>query len=97
MQTVKTLLDAEEQAKALIEQARSERDARLKQAATEADEQIAKYKADKEAQYQAEVSKYDSSSGTASERIKVDADRDIKSVTYSAAANKPKVSSSLAV
>lgn len=90
-QTVKTLLDAEEQAKAMIEAARSERDMRLKQAATEADAQIAKYKSDKEAEYQGEVSKYDSSSGTESTQIKADADRNIKSVTVAAGVNKPKV------
>lgn len=91
MQTVKKLLDAEEEAKRTIEQARAERDARLKQAAAEADSQIAKFKADKEAEYQHELSKYDSSSGSASVRIRDDAEREIKSAKYSAQENKDAV------
>lgn len=91
-ETIQTLLDAEEKAKVVIEKARTERDARLKQAATEADAQIAQYRASKEAEYQSEVRKYDSSSGSASERIKTDAQRDIATATGAAKANKPKVS-----
>lgn len=91
MQTVKKLLDAEEEAKQTIGKARAEKEARLKQAAVEADAQIAKFKTEKEAEYQSELSKYDSSSGSASTRIRDDADREIKAAKYSALENKPKI------
>ena len=91
VQTVKMLLDAEEEAKRVIEAARGERDARLKQAAVEAEEQIAKYTADKEAEYQAELGKHSSSAGTESLKIRDDADREMTAVKYAAVKNKPNV------
>ncbi len=91
VQTVKKLLDAEEEAKAMIEKARSERDARLKQAAMEADAEIAKFKAEKEAVYNAEVTKFDSTAGSTSLKIRDDADREMNAVKYNAVKNKPAV------
>lgn len=91
VQTVKKLLDAEEQAKSVIETARSERDARIKQAAVEADAQIKKYQAEKEAEYKDAMSKTESSSGTESLKIRDDADREMNMVKYTAVKNKPTV------
>ncbi len=75
----------------MIEKARSERDARLKQAAMEADAEIAKFKAEKEAVYNAEVTKFDSTAGSTSLKIRDDADREMNAVKYNAVKNKPAV------
>lgn len=91
VETVKQLLDAEEEAKRMIEAARAERDARLKQAAAEAEEQIAKFAADKDAEYEAEKNKYIDSSTTESDQIKQEMSRESDTVRLSALTNKSRV------
>lgn len=82
-------------AKTLVEQARKERDTRLKQAASEADSEIAQYRAQKEEEYQAQVQKYVGSTGETSEQIASTAKQDIKSTIAAAKSNKASVVSML--
>ena len=90
-ETIQTLLEAEEAAKIAIDKARKDRDARLKQAATEAETEIAEYRAEKEAEYQAEVKKYVGSTGATSERIASESKQSIKATINAAKANKNSV------
>jgi V-type H+-transporting ATPase subunit G len=90
-ETIQTLLEAEEAAKAVIDAARRDRDVRLKQAAVEADAEIKAYKDRKEAEYLAEVASFHGAAGDASDQIAKDAKAAIAATIASCAANKPKV------
>lgn len=78
-------------AKTLVEKARKERDTRLKTAASEADAEIAQYRASKEEEYQAQVKKYVGSTGETSEQIAASAQKNIRSTTAAAKSNKASV------
>lgn len=88
---IQTLREADEQSKATIDAARKARDARLKEAATEAEAEIAKYRADREAKYQAQLSKFVGSTGETSQQIAEDAKSSIAATTSTASVNKPAV------
>ncbi|CDF36134.1 V-type ATP synthase, Subunit G [Chondrus crispus] len=90
-ETIQTLLEAEQMAKTLVEQARKERDVRLKTAASEADAEIAQYRAAKEDEYQAQVKKYVGSTGETSDKIAATAQKNIKSTVAAAKSNKASV------
>lgn len=57
-ETIKLLLKAEEEASALVEQARKDRESRLKQASKEAQKEINAYREEKEREYQEELKKH---------------------------------------
>lgn len=88
---IQTLREADEQSKATIEAARKERDTRLKQAASEADAEIAEYRASREADYQAQLNKFVGSTGETSERIAADAKLNIEKTVDAANLNKSAV------
>lgn len=90
-ETIQTLLEAEEKAKIAIETARKERDARLKQAASEADTEIAQYRAAKEEEYQAQLKKFVGSTGATSEKIAIDAKESITLTKTAAMENQAAV------
>lgn len=90
-ETIQTLLEAEQMAKTLVEQARKERDTRLKAAASEADSEIAQYRALKDDEYQAQVKKYVGSTGETSDQIAAVAQKNIKSTIAAAKSNKAAV------
>mmetsp|Transcript_3892 Transcript_3892/g.7445 ORF Transcript_3892/g.7445 Transcript_3892/m.7445 type:complete len:116 (-) Transcript_3892:129-476(-) len=69
METIHALLEAEKEAATVVEKARKERDARLKQAATEAEAEINAYREAKEKEFLAEVEKYQGSSGDWAKQI----------------------------
>lgn len=85
---IQTLRDADEQSKATIEAARKDRDARLKQAASEADAEIAAYRAAKDTEYQQKLNSFAGSTGEASERIAADAKKHIDATVEAASGNK---------
>lgn len=88
---IQTLREADEQSKATIESARKERDNRLKQAAKEAEAEINEYRAAREADYQARLSKFVGSTGEASEKIAADAKVSIEKTLKSAKSKKSEV------
>lgn len=88
---IQTLRDADEQSKATIEAARKERDSRLKQAASEADAEIAQYRATREADYQAQLNKFVGSTGETSERIAADAKKSIDKTVEASKSNRSSV------
>lgn len=90
-ETIQTLLEAEQEAKTAVEQARKERDIRLKQAATEADAEIAEYRKSKDADYQLQLAKVAGSTGEASQRIMAESKVHIKSITAAAKTHKKEV------
>lgn len=89
--TIQTLLEAEEAAKTAIATAREARDIRLKQAATEADAEIASYRAGKEEEYQAQVKAFVGATGAVSDEIAAGAKKAIGSTIKASAVNKPAV------
>lgn len=90
-ETIQTLLEAEEQAKIAIDAARKQRDIRLKQAATEADSEIAQYRVAKDAEYKSQLKKFVGSTGAVSEQIAADAKKSIEKTVCAAQANKSTV------
>lgn len=94
-ETIQTLLEAESEAKLVVEKARKERDARLKKAASEAEEEIAAYRAAKEAEYQAEVDKYMGTSGTETERIAAETEKRVADTYEATKSRKEEVVSML--
>lgn len=88
---IQTLREADDQSKATIEAARKERDSRLKQAASEADAEIAQYRASREADYQAKLNKFVGSTGETSERIAADAKETIERTVESSKSNQASV------
>lgn len=94
-ETIQTLLEAEEQAKNTIEEARAARDARLKQAAAEADLEITQYREMKDTEYKDAVKKYEGTTGETSERIAAESKQYIKSTINAAKSNKATVADML--
>ncbi|GJQ13320.1 hypothetical protein GpartN1_g5111.t1 [Galdieria partita] len=66
-ETIKLLLKAEEEATSVVEQARRDRESRLKQATQEAQKEINAYRQEKEREYQEELNKH---SGLSEENTK---------------------------
>ena len=91
METIQTLLTAEEESKKTVEEARKMRDARLKQAASEAETQIAAYRAEKEQNYQDQIKAVSGSTGATTEQIAADKNQSIKSIKNASKASKPAV------
>lgn len=88
---IQTLREADEQSKATIDAARKERDSRLKQAAVEAEAEIAEYRATRDREYHAEMDKSKGSTGDASKKIATDAQKNIERTLASAAGKKAAV------
>lgn len=88
---IQTLREADEQSKATIEAARKERDSRLKQAASEAEIEIAEYRAAKEADYKSQLNKFVGSTGETSEKIAADAKINIDKTVQAAQTNQSAV------
>eukprot|EP00871_Galdieria_phlegrea_P002491 jgi/Galph1/3242/GphlegSOOS_G1894.1 len=66
-ETIQILLKAEEEAASLVEQARKDRETRLKQASAQVEKEVNAYKQEKEREYQQELKKH---SGLAEENTK---------------------------
>ncbi|PXF40825.1 V-type proton ATPase subunit G [Gracilariopsis chorda] len=90
-ETIQTLLEAEEQAKKLIETARIERDSRLKQAASEADAEIAEYRKQKELEYNQKKASFAGSSKESADQIAAESTQKIKRTINEAKGNKAAV------
>lgn len=93
---IQTLREADEQSKATIDAARKERDSRLKQAAVEAEAEIAEYRATREREYLAEMDKSKDSTGDASKKIATDAQENIERTLALTAGKKSAVVDMLA-
>lgn len=87
-ETIQTLLEAEEGAKTAIEEARKQRDMRLKEAATEADAEITAYRSTKESEYKAMLQKLVGATDATSEQIAAEAKESIKHTISSARGRK---------
>lgn len=90
-ETIQTLLDAEEAAKGVIDAARRERDARLKQASVEAEAEISAYREKRESEYQAAISSFKGTADKAAEQIARDAKLSIAETRNSCQAKAPAV------
>lgn len=90
-ETIQTLLEAEEEAKKLIETARKERDTRLKQAASEAEAEIAEYRKEKEVEYNDKKASFAGSSKESADQIAAESTQKIKRTVNEAKAKKAAV------
>merc|ERR1719498_1436421 len=88
---VKQLIDAETRAKELVKQARNEKILRMKQAKKEAVDEIERYRAQKQQEFDAEGVKNTGSSTQDSERIQADTAEKLKAMKTSVEANRSKV------
>lgn len=90
-ETIQTLLEAEEAAKSVIDSARRDRDARLRQATVEADREINAYRDRREAEYQAQLDALKGDAGNVSDQIARDAENAVKETLEASKKNKQKV------
>mmetsp|Transcript_13817 Transcript_13817/g.29906 ORF Transcript_13817/g.29906 Transcript_13817/m.29906 type:complete len:115 (-) Transcript_13817:219-563(-) len=90
-ETIQKLLRAEQDAARLVDEARQARNRKLKEAAKEAEAEIAMYRSAKEKEYLAEVEQYKGSSGNVAAQIAADADAKIELLQKTAKVNREEV------
>lgn len=71
------LKEAEKQASSLVADARKSRVDRMKEAKSEAEKSVTQYRLDKEANYQAKLSKHAGDSGSTGEQLETETNRSI--------------------
>ncbi|KAJ8904163.1 hypothetical protein NDN08_000690 [Rhodosorus marinus] len=94
-QTIQQLLEAEKAAAEVVEQARKERDERLKKASLEAEAEIAAYREMLEKEYQEKLAKFKASEGDVSKMVKEREDKEIAAVKAAASKEKDAISAQL--